>query len=322
MNTRPRPQEPGRILVIRGGALGDFILTLPVLAALRRQFPGVQLELLAYPQFAVVALQGRLADQIHPIESRALAGFFARNGVLDAGLSAFFGRYHVILSFLYDPDEIFRNNLARVTPAQVIQGPHRPKESSPQHAAQQLLVSLERLGIFDADCSPSLLKPEQSALRNCLVAHPGSGSESKNWPEPAWTAFLSTWLETEHRSILLVGGEAEGDRLSRLASGLPPDRVEIARSLPLDVLAQRISLCRGFIGHDSGISHLAAACGLPGLVLWGPSNPLVWRPISQRFELLVAQPGLSQLTVQTVMDRLKSLWLQWATSAEAGISPT
>ena len=321
MKTSPRSQEPGRILVIRGGALGDLILTLPVLAALRHQFPAVQLELLAYPQFAVLALQGRLADRIHPIESRALAGFFARNGLLDAGLSDFFDRYHVIFSYLYDPDEIFRNNLARVTRAQVIQGPHRPNESSPQHAAKQLLVPLERFGIFDADCSPSLVTPEQPSRRNCLVVHPGSGSESKNWPEAAWTAFLSAWLETEHRSILIVGGEAEGDRLSRLASGLPPDRVETARSLPLDVLGERMSSCRGFLGHDSGISHLAAACGLPGLVLWGPTNPTVWQPSSRRFELLIARPGLSQLTVQTVLDRLESLWPQWAISALPGTPP-
>lgn len=318
MNTPPNSAEAGRILVIRGGALGDFILTLPVLAALRRQFPGVQLELLAYPQFAVLALEGRLADQIHPIESRPLAGFFARNGVLDPGLSDFFARFHVVFSYLYDPDEIFRNNLARVTRAQVIQGPHRPNESSPQHAAEQLLVPLERLGIFDADSRPALIRTKHSVRQNCLVVHPGSGSESKNWPEAAWMAFLSAWLQTDHRSVLLVGGESEGDRLARLASELPSDRLQIARSLPLGTLAARMSSCLGFIGHDSGISHLAAASGLPGLVLWGPSNPVVWRPASSQVELLIATHGLSQLTVQTVLKRLESLWTQWALAENSG----
>lgn len=311
MNIPPDSSEAGRILVIRGGALGDFILTLPVLAALRRQFPGVHVELLAYPQFAVLALQSRLANQIHPIESRPLAAFFARDGVLNDVLSGFFAQFHVVFSYLYDPDEIFRNNLARVTRAQVIQGPHRPNESSPQHAAQQLLVPLERLGIFDADYRPALVLHEHSVRENCLVVHPGSGSESKNWPEAAWMAFLSAWLETDHRSVLLLGGESEGDRLTRLASELPPDRLQIARSLPLDTLASRMSSCLGFVGHDSGISHLAAAAGLPGLVLWGPSNPVVWRPASSRVELLVATHGLAQLSVQSVLKRLDSLWDQW-----------
>ena len=55
----------GRILVIRGGAIGDFILTLPVLAALRAQFPQARLVVLGYPHIASLALAGELADEVH-----------------------------------------------------------------------------------------------------------------------------------------------------------------------------------------------------------------------------------------------------------------
>ncbi len=304
----------GRILVIRGGALGDFVLTLPVLGALKRQFPGTRVELLAYPQFAAIAIQAGLADGVRSIDSRPLSGFFARNGTLDAGLAEFFGQFHVVFSFLYDPDEIFRDNLSRVTKAHLIQGPHRPNESSPRHAADQLLVPLERLGIFDADPTPRIKTVTERHSEPFLAVHPGSGSERKNWPEAAWADFLSKWTVHPKRSVLLVGGEAEGSRLDRLAPVVPSKQLQMARSLPLDELGQRLAGCVGFIGHDSGISHLAAAYGLPGLVLWGPTQALVWRPKSDRVELLMANPGLGELPVANVLGRLEPLWNQWSSS--------
>jgi heptosyltransferase III len=301
----------GRILVIRGGALGDFVLTLPVLSALKRQFPGAQVEWLGYPQFAAIAIQAGLADSVRPIDSRPMSGFFARNGPLDDGLAEFFGRFHVIFSYLYDPDEIFRDNLKRVTKAQVIQGPHRPNESSPQHAAEQLLVPLEKLGIFDADPTPRIHAGDGSPTESFLAVHPGSGSESKNWPEAAWADFLARWTVDPNRTVLLIGGEAEGSRLDRLAAVVPPRQLQMARSLPLDILGQRLARGVGFIGHDSGISHLAAAHGLPGLVLWGPTEALVWRPRSDRVELLMAHPSLWELSVSNVLARLEPLWARW-----------
>ena len=54
------------------------------------------------------------------------------------------------------------------------------------------------------------------------------------------------------------GGEAEGERLQRLAAALPPARFRVAQSLPLADLARLLAACQAFIGHDSGISHLAA----------------------------------------------------------------
>src|SRR6185312_3055832 len=109
-----------------------------------------------------------------------------------------------------------------------------------------------------------------------VAVHPGSGSPRKNWPEANWTVLLQRLVQT--RPILLVGGEAEGDRLFRLAAALPADRIEVARSLPLVELAGRLQCSAAFIGHDSGISHLAGALGLPGLVLWPDTCEEIWRP--------------------------------------------
>ena len=128
----------GRILVIRGGAIGDFILTLPAIAALRRQFPEAYLEVLGYPHIVQLAIAGDLVNQARPIEARALAGFFARNGALAEKMRDYFSEFDLIVSYLYDPDGIFHTNVGRCTPAQFIVGPHRPSGREGLHAARVL----------------------------------------------------------------------------------------------------------------------------------------------------------------------------------------
>src|SRR5262245_16472801 len=71
-----------KILVIRGGAIGDFILTLPAIAALRQAFPHTHLEVLGYSHIVELAVAGGLADRARSIDARPLAAFFARNGEL------------------------------------------------------------------------------------------------------------------------------------------------------------------------------------------------------------------------------------------------
>jgi len=291
-----------KILVARGGALGDFILTLPVLAALRRRFPAHALEILGYERAASLAIAGGLADRVSALESPALAGFFAREGAWPARMAAWFAEFELIVSYVYDPEHIFQSNVSRCTAARFLAGPHRPDEAVSLHATQALLRPLDILGLSDADPRPRLILPgpaEPSAVKR-LAAHPGSGGAQKNWPEPKWAELLNRLAATTDWHFLLIGGEAEGERCQRLAASLPPDRIRLAQNLPLVELAQTMRSCGAFIGHDSGVTHLAAALDLPGLVLWGPSNPAVWRPMSDRIRLLRDDRGLDALPVQTV----------------------
>jgi heptosyltransferase III len=310
----------GKILVIRGGAIGDFILTLPAIAALRKNFPDAFLEILGYPHIAQLALAGGLVDRVESIGARALAGFFARNGELAEELVDYFSEFDLIISYLYDPDQIFRTNVARCTQAQFITGPHRPNERASVHAAQLYLKPLERLAIFDADPVPHLRintnpNPPSLLFRNStghaderiVALHPGSGGEHKNWPEAKWAELLQNLINNTPLNFLLVGGEAEGERLQRLAAALPPARVRVAQSRPLSELAQMLQQCAAFIGHDSGISHLAAAVGLPGLILWGETAEEIWRPPSDKMLVLRHPDGLADLPVDSVLDKIALL---------------
>jgi ADP-heptose:LPS heptosyltransferase len=298
----------GKVLVIRGGAIGDFILTLPAIAALRQRFPESHLEVLGYPHIVQLAMAGGLVDRVRAIEARALAGFFARNGELSEELRDYFAEFNIIVSYLYDPDEIFKANMARCTFGQFIAGPHRPNESERLHATKVFLKPLERLAIFDVDPVPRLtLDARRSTPGPQLALHPGSGSERKNWPEGNWLELITRLLNSTHFNLLLVGGEAEGERLQRLAAALPPARCAVAKSLPLAELAARLQSCAAFVGHDSGITHLAAALGLPTLALWADTVEEIWRPQGERLAVVREVAGIGSIRVERVLGELASL---------------
>ena len=300
-----------KVLVIRGGAIGDFILTLPVLAALRGQFPRTEIEVLGYPHIARLALAGGLARRVRSIEARPLAGFFARNGELAPELAGYFSGFHLIVSFLYDPDEIFKTNVNRCSKAQFIAGPHRPDETADLHATDAFLKPLERLAIFGADATPRLEVARAfettAGTGRWLAVHPGSGSESKNWPETKWRELLRELVKSTPLHFLLVGGEAERGRLEKLAGALPPTRLKLMQNAALPELAEWLASCVGFIGHDSGISHLAAAVGVRSLILWANTNEAVWRPRGRELTILRDSTGLENLSLEVVLRNLEEM---------------
>ncbi|MCU0782848.1 MAG: glycosyltransferase family 9 protein [Verrucomicrobia bacterium] len=314
----------GKILVIRGGAIGDFILTLPAITALRKQFPKAHLEVLGYPHIVQLALAGGLVNRVQPIEARGLAGFFARGGELAPDLVDYFSEFDLIVSYLFDPDGIFQTNVGRCCHGQFIAATHRPNEGEKIHAGKVYLKPLERLTIFDADPVPRInlagtrstasltsqaeTEDGDAVERVPTVAlHPGSGSEKKNWPEANWADLLRALVNSTALNLLLVGGEAEGERLRNLVAAVPTARIAVAQSLPLVELAVRLQPCIAFVGHDSGITHLAAALGLPTLVLWADSVEEIWRPQGESVVIVKESTGLDALSVERVATELAQM---------------
>jgi heptosyltransferase-3 len=265
---------------------------------------------MGYPHIASLAEAGGLVDAVRYIEAPALAPFFAPGTVLSVDLAEYFAGFALIISYLYDPDHVFQINIRRCSRAQFIAGPHRINEQLAIHATDCLLQPLQRLAIFSPDAVPRLpLRSQQPAASLPLLAlHPGSGSEEKNWPEHKWAELLAVLSREQNLQFLLVGGEVEGDRLDRLAGALPAHRTELARNLPLPDLARCLVRASFFIGHDSGISHLAAAVGLPGLILWGATREEIWRPRSSQMRIVRDPVGLASLGVQHVLEQLRT-WL-------------
>jgi heptosyltransferase III len=301
-----------KILVMRGGAIGDFLLTLPVLAALKRRHSEARIEILGYPHIAELAIAGGLADQVRSIESPTLAGFFATNADLDPAWCQYFSDFGLFVSYLHDPHRILENNIKRASHGRFLCGPHRPDENVNLHATDVFLNPLETIGILNPDPVPHLRIPVSMEGRlpgaDWIALHPGSGSVQKNWPPECWHQLLERLLKTTPWRILVIGGEAEADRLKTLCAPLSNKRITPAINLPLTLLAQMLSQCGLFLGHDSGISHLAAALGIPAMVLWGPTNPNIWRPRSLKLEILFCESGLGALSVDYVFAAFLKKW--------------
>jgi len=249
-----------------------------------------------------------LADELRSIDARPLAGFFARDPALDPGLQKYFAEFPIIISYLYDPDRIFQNNVQRSCKGQFIAGPHRPDEVQGRHATEVLLEPLQRLAIFDADPVPRLCFATRTKPNEKLIAlHPGSGSEQKNWPLQNWIQLTRSLTEKCDASLLLIGGEAEGDKLQTLAGKLAGNACETAFQWPLAKLAERLASCAVFVGHDSGITHLAAALDIPTVALWGATAESVWRPRGENVRIVRSPDGLAGLSVDDVLEAVHKI---------------
>lgn len=314
-----------RILAIRGGAIGDFILTLPAIRQLRETFGHCHLEILGYRHIAELALRGgprpgtTYADAVRSMEYGPMAAFFARGGSLAPDLCQYFASFQQVVSWLFDPDGIFEANMERAGVRQFVNA--YTKLNDEDHAARQLARPLERLALYLEDHAAALhpgSEDQQSAaawlkehrvagVTGPLVAlHPGSGSPRKNWPVDRWLAVAQT-LSARGAQPLLIGGEADGAQLDTLQRELGGKAVA-ARALPLPQLAALLTHCQHYVGHDTGISHLATAVGTPATLLFGPTDPSVWAPVGEKVQ--VVRPGtgdLSHLPVDEVMRVLPQL---------------
>ena len=303
-----------RILVIRGGAIGDFILTLPAIRLLREAFPAAHLEIVGYRHIIALAEGRGYADATRSIEYGAMAGFFARRGTLAPEMVEYFASFQQIVSFLFDPDGIFEANIRRAGVKNFLGAFVKIDDS--RHAAQQLAHPLQSLALFlddpaatvhptaeDRAFAAQFLGGESGAP---IAIHPGSGSARKNWPVESWAQLGTRLLAADPaRRIVLIGGEADRPTLQTLRAAWG-DGALVAQDLALPHLAAVLEKCAVFLGHDSGISHLAAAVGTPCLLLFGPTDPAVWAPANPHVSVLRAPDGdLARLDVDTVGAHLR-----------------
>src|SRR6186713_3023443 len=112
-----------RILVIRGAAIGDFVLTLPAIKLLRDAWPNARLEVIGYKHIVVLAENRCYADATRSIEYGPLASFFAKGADLPTELAEYFASFDLIVSYLFDPDQVFAANLRRCGNMRLVVGP-------------------------------------------------------------------------------------------------------------------------------------------------------------------------------------------------------
>jgi heptosyltransferase III len=239
------------VLVLRPGALGDTLLTVPALRALRRRYAPVTLAANAGAARLLLALDevdAALAFD-DPRVARVLGGAAAGEPVV-AWLDA-----------TRAPD-------LRAT----LVAPSRPADET--HCARYLLDTLAPLGCTqELDDTP--LRVDALPSREVLI-HPGSGSASKNWPARCFASLIARLT-----SVRLIVGEADMQAAAEVERWVGHNLPRLEQP-PLGELASRLTGCRAYVGNDSGVSHLAGLSGARAFVLFGPSSAQVWRPLGPR----------------------------------------
>jgi heptosyltransferase-3 len=305
-----------KILVIRGGALGDFLVTLPTLRLLRERWPDARIELLGHPPLAEPAIGRFYLDAARSVNHGPLAAFFTPRAVLDPAWMDWFGEFDLVLSYFYDPDQLFETNLRRCQPGQVLTHTPVVPENFGEPAARHFARMVQPLGLElgpeiggelfpspgDLDAARAFLAGLEPNAR--LVAiHPGSGGERKMWPAENWAA-IGRRLAARFPGVtlLLVEGEADREPARVVAEAWQGLRVVRARLLPLAILGAVLRQAELYLGHDSGITHLAAATrrDLPVVALFGPTDPLVWAPPRSGIRILRSGMQRVDLSVDEV----------------------
>jgi heptosyltransferase-3 len=288
-----------RILVLRGGALGDFLVTLPALALLRQRWPAAAIHLAGNAVAAQLALARGLVSAVHSQHEARWSALYGPDP-LPAAFDTWLREFDLVLNYWPDPDGALRARFPR-RPQQVFLSAEALPQVAP--AAAHYCAPLAELGLRPTGFLFPLRPLGSSAPppRSGITIHPGSGSLRKNWPRERWLELLPRLSGP----LTLVLGEAEADRWPATAAPAVPR----LRCAPLETLVDHLAAARLFLGHDSGISHLAAACGATCLLLFGPTDPAIWAPPSPAVRVLrppgelaaLARPEVEQALAESAL---------------------
>lgn len=265
-----------RFLVVRPGALGDTILTVPLLRSIRDRYQWT-LTLLGTRSYGLLMPSGvdfRAID--HP---DWLWLFSDASSPLPPDVPWFHRAYIVLMH----PERIVAN-LCRAGTRRCLTAPSMPPPGI--HVVEHLHRGL---GLEPPALEPALIHLRPKERRNVIWAHPGSGGPHKCVPLAFMAQMVTHLRERLGWDVVITAGEEDAflkghPEWTALVGG-PRTHLLDSRSL-LD-LCKDLGGARLFVGNDSGISHLAAGLGIPSAVLFVATDPAQWAPWAPSEQLLI-----------------------------------
>jgi len=299
-------KEAQRAVILQPGALGDCLLTLPLVKLLKETLELGGVDLVGHAEYIGILPERSCVDGIRSIDTAELHRLFTAPNAFDLAdhdpLIYLFADYTWIITFLGEPGSDFEQNLIFTAncsrSAEVITLPLKPPAGQSQHVAefymeqvaQQGNLPLEKARIpdkeilikvreVDRDRGVDLLEQAGVDLsRRLVVMHPGSGGLKKCWH---LDNFLSLARELRDREVevLFLLGPAEMERLRPSEKVLIHGAAKCLAHLALSQVVGLLSCADAFVGNDSGITHLAAGMGVRTTAIFGPTEPAVYRPL-------------------------------------------
>ena len=293
-----------RFLIFRGGALGDILLTLPVLRTLREKDSSAFVELVGPFPAALLAQYGG-AHSVIDLSSAAFLSLFADDARLDEALRQRLRKTDCVISYLSDPKRTLGAKIESCG-CRFISGPFRLDQRQ-LPAPIQLGQPLAELGFAMVDPAPRLFLKSEHLFGTRAFFHVGSGSPIKNWPVSGWTA-LAARLEEQFDELTLVSGEADEGPTAEFLRTYRSAKLKVRQNLPILDLAHELAAADLFVGHDTGVTHLAAALGIPTVALFGPTDPMIWGPLGDQTRIVSSEDGTMEgLEFERVLEAARTL---------------
>lgn len=295
------PNRVGRILVRVPNWIGDAVLSLPALEALRRVFPGRHVAVLARPWVAPLYQDHPAVDQLIPFpvdHSLDALGLYQAaqdlrrrrfdlalllQNAFQAALLTLWAGIPLRLGYATDGRARLLTHAVR-----------RPPGWAGRHQGQYYLGLLRglgwdapliepRLNVREPDAAAAARRlaelgvaPDQPLLGVC----PGAAfGPAKRWPPARFAALAGRAVQRWGLRVLLLGGGAERDACAEIAAALPAASLNLAGRTGLGEVMGLLARCRLCLGNDSGLMHLAAALGRPSLTLFTSTDPAATAPL-------------------------------------------
>ncbi len=323
-----------RILVIRYGRLGDLVLLIPALSALRRRFPSAHISALVDQRYAPVLEMCSAVDRVIPadrIGMRDSPWWSAARSALRSAEELRKARYDLVVDFHGFPET---NLLAWYSRARWRIGLKRTEpsylpfcfnldpvlEDQNLHVADRFHSLLEPMGVGSGRRDIRLEVPSENRIKveqflrkkgldECsylIGMNLGASAAEKMWPASSFAALADKLASRLDLGVLFLCGPGEEDLLQQVESSLGTDRYALAGRLGLKDLAAVISRCHLLVSNDSGPMHFGPALGVPTLGLFSLSSPLHYRPLGDRSRVVSKVP-IRDLRVEEIFEQVAEM---------------
>jgi ADP-heptose:LPS heptosyltransferase len=286
------------ILVLHPGALGDTILSFPALGLLRRHYPEAQITLAGNTDFLGIA-GADIADRKISLAALPLHRLYS-DDPLHEGVRTVFESYDRIVAWTGSGHPGFIGNLGSLR-SEVIVASWKPEARESRHVSRIFAHTLQPWIPVQENPAPASIALSPGAIREgrewisghggreagaWIAFHPGAGSAAKRWPQARFEQLAQRLIRAHAVQIILIEGPAEPGLAASISGSFPEADILSAKDLDVIELAAVLSCCAGFVGNDSGVSHLAAALRVPSVLVFGPTSPEHWAPLGDNVRVL------------------------------------
>ena len=290
--------------IIHPGTLGDVALAIPAIQLIRRQFLNHELVLLVRESIGKLFLKLGFVDRVLNMEGPVLAQLLNDEPCFSADVGEILDRCRHAVAWITDRDGKLAMNLERLGIEQRwIMSPHDDLLRS-CHQSDRYLETLEcwthdvpqremfLSSQFGLRSNKSLLVHENSSKSGKskkIFIHPSGGSSHKCWPSLKMATLIQQLVQENRVKVILCQGPADNEIVSELQSWLLSVNYEIIKDADLVEISQLLKRVDLYIGFDSGVTHLAAALGVPTIAIFGPTDAERWSPKGPHVDVILAQ---------------------------------